>query len=250
MTLNCFSKTFTIPDVRIDGEKVRDAFFTRGETDLTKWVCRCGKTRTVKCTEYSNCLSHVQASHDETLAEFLRTEGSTEFSSSSRKSNLGKNLFFTNKTVQLHGIIDFVVAGLFPFSIVSNSKVIRHLKYDRIDVKTLKKYLKLVTEIVERKIAKSLPNQIAVAFDGWPAGSDHYVSVFAIYDSESQKGFDIVLIAFLTFEDGESQSAESHNDFLNFVLDIFGKDISNVVALIADNCSTNRLTERNCDKPL
>ncbi len=140
--------------------------FTRDETDLTKWACRCGKTRTVKGTGYSNFLSQLQASHGEALAELVHTDGSTEFSSSSRQSNLCKNLFFANKTVQLHGIIDFVVASLFTFSIVSNSKVKRHLKYDRIDVKTLKKYLELVTEIVERKIAKSRPNQIAVAFDG------------------------------------------------------------------------------------
>ncbi len=161
---------------------------------------------------YSNFLTHVQASHGEALAEFFRTDRSTEFSSSSRKSNLGKNLFFY-KTVQFRGIIDFIVPGLLPFSIVSNSKEIRHLKYDRIDVKTLKKYLKLVTEIVERKIAKSFPNQIAVAFDGWSAGSDHYVSVFAIYESESQKGFYTVLLASSTFEAGESQSPESHIDF-------------------------------------
>ncbi len=239
-----------MPDVRIDGKKVRDAFFTRDETDLTKRACRCGKRRTVKGTGYSNFLSHVQANHDEALPEFLRTDGSTESSSSLRKSNLGKNLFFTNKIVQLHGIIDFVVAGLFLFLIVSNSKVIRHLKYDRIDVKALKKYLKLVTEIVERKIAKSLPNQMALAFDEWSAESDHYVSVFAIYESESQKGFDTVLLAFSTFEKGESQSAESHIDLLDFVLDIFRKDISNVVALIADNCSTNRLIASNCGNPL
>ncbi len=88
-----------MPDVRIDGKKDRDAFFTRDETDLTNWACRCGKTRTVKGTGYSNFLSHVQASHGEALAESLRTDGSTEFSSSSRKSNFDKNLFFTNATV-------------------------------------------------------------------------------------------------------------------------------------------------------
>ncbi len=80
-------------------------------------------------------------------------------------------------------MIDFVIQGLFLFSIVSNSKVIRHLWNDQIDVKTLMNYLNRVTQGVEQKIVALLPEEIALAFDGCSCGSEHYVAVFATYES-------------------------------------------------------------------
>ncbi len=121
---------------RVDGKKIRESFFTRSGTDPTKSRCRYGKVRTVKRTGYSNFLSHVRASQSDALSELLETNGSTEFSATSYKSAVGRNLFFKDKTIQLHGVLDFVVSGLFLFSIVNNLKVMRHLRYNRIDVNT------------------------------------------------------------------------------------------------------------------
>lgn len=41
-------------------------------------------------------------------------------------------------------------------------------------------------------------------------------------------------------ENKESQSAEEHYKFLMFLLSVFGKNMSNVVALVANNFNTNR----------
>jgi len=55
---------------------------------------------------------------------------------------------------------------------------------------------------------------------------------------------------FLTFENTEFQVAQIHVDFLNFVLELFRKDMANSVAFIDDNCSTHRLVARMCRRPL
>ncbi len=47
-------------------------------------------------------------------------------------------------------------------------------------------------------------------------------------------------LAFSPFEDEESQNAQNHYDFTIFVLSVYEKTLSNVVALIGDNCNTNK----------
>ncbi len=63
---------------------------------------------------------------------------------------------------------------------------------------------------VEKRISALLPGKFALVFDGWSAGIDHYVAVFATYPSNNAKGFQSILLAFSPFEDDESQSADSH----------------------------------------
>jgi hypothetical protein len=46
--------------------------------------------------------------------------------------------------------------------------------------KFVKDYMGKLTNLVEEKIKKILPNQFAVAFDGWTESSTHYLAVFAI----------------------------------------------------------------------
>ena len=112
------------------------------------------------------------------------------------------------------------------------------------------KYLNFLTQGVEQNIAALLSKKIALAFDGWWCGSEHYVAVFATYESLSLRDYNSSLLAFSNFEDDESQLATNHIEFLKFLLEVFGKDISNMVAFIAYNSNTNRLIAQLCDKPL
>ncbi len=72
---------------------------------------------------------------------------------------------------------------------------------------------------MEKKLLRILPDKIALAFDGWSSGSDHYIVVFATFDSQNTKGCDAIFLAFSTLKHAESQSAQNHIEFLNFVLD-------------------------------
>lgn len=78
--------------------------------------------------------------------------------------------------------------------------------------------------------------------------SSHFLGIFASYlhDEKVEK----VLLAFTTIGEEDNFSAESHQDALMSVLEIFGKNMSNVVCLVGDNCATNVALARLCDIPL
>ncbi len=76
-----------------------------------------------------------------------------------------KNLFFSSKSVRIHGLIDFVVSELLPFSTVDNKDIMQHVRYESVNVKTLMKYIAILTKYVEKRITTVLPTNIAIAFD-------------------------------------------------------------------------------------
>ena len=70
-------------------------------------------------------------------------------------------------------------------------------------------------------------------FDGWSSGSTHYVAVFPSYpDNTTASRYQRSLLAFAPMNDEESLSAAEHLAFLEFVLEVFGKDMQNVCALL------------------
>ncbi len=135
------------------GKTVRDAFFTRDEEDDTKWICKCGKVRKVKRSGYNNLVTHVQSWHPKAYAELIRTDGSTELSVTGPRSDrdsIGKNLFFSSKVVRIHELTDFVGSGLIPSSIINNKYIMRHVRYESFNVKTLMKYIAILNEHLEK----------------------------------------------------------------------------------------------------
>ncbi len=60
-------------------------------------------------------------------------------------------------------------------------------------------------------------------------------------------GYDSVLLAFSPFEDDLSQDADHHLSFMEFVLNLFGKSMDNVLALVGDNCSVNTSLARQAN---
>ena len=120
-------------------------------------------------------------------------------------------------------MLDFVISGLSPFAIVEKSNITRHIKCDDVSVKNLKKYMSLITARVENRISKLLPEKIALAFDGWSAGSDYYVAVFATHFAECEKGYESKLLTFSALDDPTTQNSDNHLKFFDFVLETFGK---------------------------
>lgn len=48
---------------KVNGEHVRDLFFTKDKTDANSWTYRCGKKRRVTGTGFTKFLNHVQHIH-------------------------------------------------------------------------------------------------------------------------------------------------------------------------------------------
>lgn len=58
------------------------------------------------------------------------------------------------------------------------------------------------------------------------------------------------MLAFSPLLVEDNQNSENHLDLIEFVLELFDKDISNVICLVGDNCNTNKALADHCEKPL
>lgn len=88
--------------------------------------------------------------------------------------------------------LDFIISTGLPFSMVENPKMRNVSKLDSISIKSLMKYMDVMTKSVEKEIRKILPKQFAVIFDGWSMDgtSIHYIAAFAsfLHNGIPQKG--------------------------------------------------------------
>eukprot|EP00171_Calliarthron_tuberculosum_P021796 IDg21796t1 len=183
------------------GQFVRSAFFTNVGGSDCDWKCKCGTVRKQNGTGYTNLTSHVRDKHPDDYQKLRSESGQPSHSSESAPSSL----FFNRKTLQMHGWVDLVVAGLLPFSAVENPTYRRHVRYDPISRR-----------------------------------DTHYVACYASYSSNTERRFSLALLGFSPLEEELSQSAQYHYKYLTFVLELFGKDFSNVVSIVGDNCSSNK----------
>lgn len=101
-----------------------------------------------------------------------------------------------------------------------------------------------MTLYVKSKIEKVLPHCFAFVFDGWSTGSMHYAALFATYPSDSALGYDKVLLKITSMEYETSQSAREHLEFLDFVLDVYDRELSNVATLTGESTVTSRALSR------
>lgn len=62
----------------------------------------------------------------------------------------------------------------------------------------------------------------------------HYVSVFANFAVENVLGYERVLLAFSPLENESSLDADEYYKFLIYILGLYNKSWSNVVALVGD----------------
>ncbi len=159
-------------------------------------------------------------------------------------------MFYSRKVVNKHGWQEFVIHGLLPFSVAENVQYRKHVKYQSISVKSLRKYVDLLTSKVEAKISALLPNKFGIVFDGWSQGDTHYASVLATYSTETPIGNSTLLSCFSPFEDELTRDAANHVSFLKFVLSVYKKDFSNLVVLMCDTCATNKALSDRISVPM
>lgn len=96
-------------------------------------------------------------------------------------------------------------------------------------------------------ISRLLPPTFAIVFDWWTSRDTHYVAVYATFPSDTPNGFACVLLAFSPFENETSQGSSNYPLLFEFVLRVYDKDLSNVCAIIGDNCNTNRVATQACN---
>lgn len=109
------------------------------------------------------------------------------------------------------------------------------------------KYVERLTRHLKQKNDQVLSEPFSIIFDGWTANSVHYVSGFAAFENSSDNGYVNSLLAVFIMVDKTSQSAQEHYKFQKFVLSVYNRRPSSIVALAIDNAYINRAITRTAD---
>ncbi|RHY49566.1 hypothetical protein DYB30_011046 [Aphanomyces astaci] len=153
---------------------------------------------------------------------------------------------FSRNVRNVYGWLTWITSSLLPFNFCENEMARRYSNLGPIRNKTLMKWMHQMCRWLEAKLKKTLPESFACVFDAWTCGSTHYVAVFASFPSDSLRGYEKVLLALSPINDEDSLSAAAFLEFFDFVLDVYGKQ----VALIGDNCASNRVFTRLAGIPM
>lgn len=234
-------------NVRISGKRVRDAFFSQDAADCKSWICRCGKKRRVTGTGYTNFVNHVREMHPvelNSLCNGATTTASTASTSRDATSSVPEIFLWKRNAVKVNGWMEYIVHNLLPFDSCEKKTITTHIKYAPMALNTFMKYIERLMRHVEKKVASLLPEKFAVVFDGWSHGGTYYVAIFATYPSEENTGYSSTLLSFSPLGDEKTHSAQEHFNLIEYVTGLFNKSITNIVAVIADNCATNRALSR------
>ena len=156
--------------------------------------------------------------------------------------------FVDNQSSTIFSWLEWVVMKNQPFEIVEDELTRKMTKLKSISVTSLRKYLYLVTEAVEIILKEELPESFGIVFDGWTERNRHYIAIFASYFKDGVSKTPLLAIA-PPFNE-EDLSAASHKAFIGDVLDLFGKSLSNLSFMVADNCSTNKSIASMLDIPM
>lgn len=195
------------------------------EGDILVYQCKCGVQRKQKKKSgYSNLLSHIHSSHND---------------NASSSSQPKMEFFYSNKAKNIFSCIDWIVSENREFQFCEKELVRKYSKLEPISCNSLMKYIDLLVKNVELKIKNSLPSKFGLVLDGWTDKSTHYIAVFAIFPSDSNRRE--ILLAFSPLLDESDLTADSVRSFLKFILEnVYGKGLSNVTFLVADNATVNK----------
>lgn len=220
------------------GKDLALLFFHSSSRSASAWMCSsCKKEVRQGTSGYTNLCTHIRHHHqDEVPARILKAQ--------KRTFSAFKSITYPRKSIAAHGWLECIILCLLPFSFCENDVMRKHFKHDAMCRKTFMTYMQKLTRVVETVIRDRLPNRFAITFDGWAGGDTHYVSVFAVFPADNVNGYDRFLLACSPMENEDSLNANEHYEFLEWVLALFEKSMDNVVAVIGDNCSTNRAMSR------
>jgi hypothetical protein len=207
-------------------------FFTENNENLGNYFCICGKERKQKVgTGYQNLIEHITRSHSDWKELMLETEKGS-------KSKLAS--FIDTKSSNIYSWIDWIVAENLPFNFCEKECTRKYVRLKSISVESVMKYMELLVIEVEERIKKDLPDKFALVFDGWSEDSTHFIGIFAVYFDKVKGGNMRHLLAFTPLLDETDLSANSQSALIVDTLELYGRNISNLVCIIGDNCSTNK----------
>ncbi|ETO99561.1 hypothetical protein F441_23023 [Phytophthora nicotianae CJ01A1] len=159
--------------------------------------------------------------------------------------------YVRQSTLNVYGWMNWILKNNLPLSFCENRAARRYTNLDPICVETLVSAMDSLTRVVERAIAAELPERFGLLFDGWTHASQHFIAAFACYDAGGVRKTALLSMAPLLDALDDDLSARGHMEFLaNMLPRDYGKQLSQCLFLVADNCAVNRLLATLMGVPL
>ena len=89
--------------------------------------------------------------------------------------------FVNPKAKNIYGWLKFVIGKGVGFNWVEWDRVRDFTALEPITIKTLKKFMGLLTKKVEEIVANMLPDKFGIMVDWWSEGREHFFVIFATY---------------------------------------------------------------------
>lgn len=202
------------------------------------YVCKCGTEKKSHPNIYTNRIDHLKRDHPGFRLEVTNI----------KKQNPSSNImaaFTCPSGVTIHSWMYDVITHSLPLDYVTKESIRDHSRLKSISVKTLKKYINLTGEAVERAIATKLPKKFGIMLDGWSHGDVHYLAIYSVssaefddnpnFDPEKITVKETYLLSFGVIMDDwhTDMTAESHRDYVKFVIvDVYKKSLEDLLFLV------------------
>lgn len=237
-------------------------YYYSSSDDGTIWRCRkCSQLKT-KNGGWTNLLSHLKSCAGHDYMEQYKSQVVSSIAAGGKSAkgvlqNFVLRLSDTEK--EISEWINFLVMKNQPLSIVNCPIMRKIVRLKPVCAKTLRKYLLSLVVVVRADIKARLPNKFALIFDGWTEGTDHYIGIWASYNvilpQNEESGKETTTQSLLSIRpllaDGiDGMTAKDHLCHIQKVLNVYGKEQSNVICLVGDNCNVNQSIARTMCVPL
>lgn len=138
--------------------QLTDETHPKFDPDKVQYLCRCGVVRSKNNSGWSNLFSHIKDSHSDykSVIELSRSN------SCSRPLDFMINV----KVKNIFGWIEWIVMGMHPFTFCALELTHKYTNLKSICYNTFMKYFRIVSEHVEKIVAKELPQRFGLVLDG------------------------------------------------------------------------------------
>ncbi|OWZ09224.1 hypothetical protein PHMEG_00018107 [Phytophthora megakarya] len=134
----------------------------------------------------------------------------------------------------------WIVMCNLPFSFCESEETRRFTNLPPICVETLYGDMESVVKAVEKTIGEEMPKCFGLILDGWTHGTEHFLAVYACYESPDGPRFPLLSMAPIIDEPDDALNADGHAAAIARFLPFFGRSLENVLFLVGDNCAVNK----------
>ncbi|OWY96363.1 hypothetical protein PHMEG_00033383 [Phytophthora megakarya] len=232
----------------LTSSQICNMLFTEFGDDFYKYKCTSCEKQYKKGNGYTNLLNHLKRNHDNYEHEAQKA---------ARRQNLLHLHLVSTRTRDLYRWIEWAVSDRLPLVFVER-------RLTRQNAALSMRYITLLSELHEVRVASELPDSFGLVLDGWTSSSLDYLAIFAMSDGSidgvvtNSRGSDsdyyyydldcsswrFLLLAFSPVEEEEDLSAQSHFDQIADNLSRYDKPWSTVKFMVGDNCSVNQYISR------